>query len=65
LTAPSRSTAAGRAYLDLQRKAGRDRRPVDGLLQLYVLEAFLTRLAGARLGEQFVVKGGVLSCGLR
>jgi Nucleotidyl transferase AbiEii toxin, Type IV TA system len=60
LTAPSRSTAAGRAYLDLQRKARSDRRPVDELLQLYVLEAFLTRLAGGRLGEQFILKGGVL-----
>ena len=30
------------------------------MLQLYVLEAFLTRLAGARLGKQFILKGGVL-----
>jgi hypothetical protein len=44
---PSRAPQAGRAYLDLRSKARRDRRPVDVLMQLYVLESFLARLAGA------------------
>ncbi len=60
MTAPSRATQAGRAYLDLRKKALKDRRPVDELLQLYVLEGFLARLAMSRLADQFVLKGGVL-----
>jgi hypothetical protein len=60
VTAPSRATPAGRAYLDLRAKARGDRRPVDELLQLYVLESFLERLAGSRFTEQLVLKGGVL-----
>lgn len=47
MSAPSKSTTAGRAYLDLRSKARNDRRPVDELLQLYVLESFLARLADA------------------
>ena len=43
MTAPSRATSAGRAYLDLRAKARGDRRPVDELLQLYILESFLAR----------------------
>jgi hypothetical protein len=34
VTAPSRATIAGQAYLDLRRKARQDRRPVDQLIQL-------------------------------
>lgn len=60
MTAPSRATSAGRAYLDLRTKARGDRRPVDELLQLYVLESFLARLAESRFAEQLVLKGGVL-----
>lgn len=60
MSAPSRATPAGRAYLDLRRKARQDRRPVDELLQLYVLEGFLARLVESRRAEQFVLKGGVL-----
>jgi hypothetical protein len=45
VTAPSRATIAGQAYLDLRTKARQDRRPVDELIQLYVLEGFLARLA--------------------
>jgi hypothetical protein len=44
VTAPSRATIAGQVYLDLRRKARHDRRPVDELIQLYVLEGFLARL---------------------
>ncbi len=60
MTAPSRATVAGRTYLDLQNKARGDRRPVDELLQLYVLESFLARLAESPLADRLVLKGGVL-----
>jgi len=60
MTTPTRATAAGRAYLDLRRKARQDRRPVDELMQLYVLECFLARLVVSRFANQFVLKGGVL-----
>ncbi len=60
MTPPSRATAAGRAYLDLRKKAREDRRPVDELLQLYILESFLARLAATRFVERLVLKGGVL-----
>jgi len=60
VTAPTRATTAGRAYLDLRKKARQDRRPVDELMQLYVLEAFLARMAATGSAEQFVLKGGVL-----
>jgi hypothetical protein len=60
VTAPTRATTAGRAYLDLRKKARADRRPVDELMQLYVLEAFLARLAVTRFSDRLVLKGGVL-----
>lgn len=60
MSPPSRATPAGRAYLDLRKKARQDRRPVDELMQLYVLESFLARMAGTRLADRFVLKGGVL-----
>jgi hypothetical protein len=60
VTSPTRATSAGRAYLDLRRKARQDRRPVDELMQLYVLECFLARVAVSRFADQFVLKGGVL-----
>jgi len=60
VTPPTRATTAGRAYLDLRKKARQDRRPVDELMQLYVLEAFLARMAATGSAEQFVLKGGVL-----
>ena len=60
MTAPSRATSAGRAYLDLRAKARGDRRPVDELLQLYILESFLARLAESRFADWLVLKGGVL-----
>ncbi len=60
MNAPTRATTAGRAYLDLRNLARENRRPVDELLQLYVLEAFLARLTGSRFADQLVLKGGVL-----
>src|ERR1035438_643076 len=60
VSAPSRATRAGRAYLDLRKLARESQRPVDELLHLYVLEAFLDRLASSRVAEQLGLKGGVL-----
>lgn len=57
---PTRADAAGRAYLDLRKKARSEHRPVDELMQLYVLECFLNRLSTSRLADRFVLKGGVL-----
>jgi len=64
VTAPSRATIAGQVYLDLRRKARQDRRPVDELIQLYVLEGFLARLAQTPFAERFVLKGGMLLAAL-
>jgi predicted nucleotidyltransferase component of viral defense system len=60
VSAPTRATIAGRAYLDLRKLARENQRPVDELLQLYVLEAFLARLTSSRFAGQLVLKGGVL-----
>lgn len=45
---PSRQGAAGRAYIDLQKRARETGRPTQQLLQLYLLESFLRRLAGSQ-----------------
>ena len=60
MTPPSRATSAGRAYLDIQKRARADRRPVDEYLQFYVLECFLARLSRSRFAERYVLKGGAL-----
>ena len=60
MSRPTRSTPAGAAYLDLQNQARRTQRPTQELLQLYVLEGFLARLAASEVRERFVLKGGVL-----
>jgi predicted nucleotidyltransferase component of viral defense system len=60
MTPPSRATPAGRAYLDIQKRARADRRPVDEYLQFYVLECFLARLSCSRFAERYVLKGGAL-----
>lgn len=60
MTPVSRATAAGRAYLDLKAKARAESRLTDELIQLYVLEGFLARLATSEHAEQLVLKGGVL-----
>ncbi|WP_427885780.1 nucleotidyl transferase AbiEii/AbiGii toxin family protein [Kribbella sp. GL6] len=56
----SRGTPAGDAYLDLKNQAQRTRRTTQELLQLYVLEGFLARLAASPVRDNFVLKGGVL-----
>ncbi|CAN5143647.1 nucleotidyl transferase AbiEii/AbiGii toxin family protein [soil metagenome] len=57
---PTRETAAGRAYLELQARARRERRPTDELLVLYVLERFLFRLSRSEHRHRLVLKGGML-----
>lgn len=57
---PSRDTTAGSTYLDLQEQTRHDRRPVQELMVLYVLEAFLDRLSRSDCRRQLVLKGGVL-----
>jgi Nucleotidyl transferase AbiEii toxin, Type IV TA system len=57
---PSRVTAGGRAYLDLQAKARREGRPTDELLVLYVLERFLFRLSISEHRGRLVLKDGML-----
>lgn len=56
----SRGTPEADAYLDLRNRAQREKRPTQELLRLYVLEAFLSRLAASALRDRFVLKGGVL-----
>lgn len=56
----SRSTPAGRVYRDLQKQARAERRPVQELFQLYLLEAFLDRLSRSAWSDELILKGGVL-----
>ncbi len=60
MSTPSRDTAAGRAYLDLQKLARTQKRPTDELFRLYALEGFLARLAASPHVSRLVLKGGVL-----
>lgn len=60
MSRPSRDSAGGRAYLDLQARARRERRPTDELLVLYVLERFLYRLSISSHRTRLVLKGGML-----
>ena len=57
---PSRSTAAGTAYLDLRKLARDTKRPTDELLQLYALEGFLDRLTASQHAQHLIFKSGVL-----
>ena len=57
---PTRQTAGGRAYLDLQNRARREKRTTQELLTLYVLERWLARMAVSRHAQAFVLKGGLL-----
>lgn len=60
MSRPTRQTAAGRAYLDLQNRARRDGRGTQELLTMYVVERWLTRLSRSVHAEDFVLKGGML-----
>lgn len=57
---PTRSTSAGRAYLDLQNRARAERRGTQELLIGYVVERWLARLSRSPHADSFVVKGGTL-----
>lgn len=58
--APTRDSAAGRAYNDLRNLARREARDPAEYFTLYALEGFLTRLAASQHAADFVLKGGVL-----
>jgi hypothetical protein len=60
MTQVNRETPAGRAYLDLQNRARRERRGTQELLTLYVVERWLARLSTSPYSGQFVLKGGML-----
>jgi hypothetical protein len=57
---PTRETAAGRAYLDLQNQARRQGRGTQELLTMYVVERWLARLSRSPHVNDFVLKGGML-----
>ncbi|BCJ42667.1 hypothetical protein GCM10010168_05910 [Actinoplanes ianthinogenes] len=61
---PTRTSVAGRAYLDLQNLARRTKRPTDELHQIYALEGFLARLVASTYADRLVLKGGVLLAAL-
>ncbi|WP_434450545.1 nucleotidyl transferase AbiEii/AbiGii toxin family protein [Lentzea sp. E54] len=60
MSRPTKATPGGRAYLDLQNRARRERRSTQELQTLYVLERWLARLATSPYAGDFVLKGGVL-----
>jgi hypothetical protein len=60
MSRPTRQTPGGRAYLDLQNRARRERRTTQELLTLYVLERWLARLAASPHAHTFILKGGLL-----
>lgn len=57
---PTRDSAAGRAYLDLQNRARREKRGTQELLTMYVVERWLARLSASPYVDDFVLKGGML-----
>lgn len=57
---PTRDSAAGRAYLDLQNRARAEKRSTQELLTLYAVERWLARLSASHYAEQFILKGGML-----
>jgi hypothetical protein len=57
---PTRESADGRAYLDLQNAARRAGRDTSEYFALYALEGFLARLSQSRFAHLLVLKGGVL-----
>ena len=57
---PNRDTTAGAAFLDLRALAKSEGRNVAELLDLYLLEGFLGRLAASSHSPHLVLKGGAL-----
>jgi hypothetical protein len=64
MSRPTRTTAAGQAYLDLQNRARREGRGTQEFLTHYVVERWLARLSASPYADQFVIKGGVLLAAL-
>jgi hypothetical protein len=62
---PTRATAAGQAYLDLQNRARAEGRATQELLTLYVVERWLARLSMSPYADQFIIKGGMWACRIR
>ena len=60
MSRPTRASEAGRAYLDLQNRARRERRGTQEFLTLYVVERWLARLSASPHASKFVIKGGML-----
>ena len=57
---PTKATADGRAYLELQNLARKERKVTGELLTMYVVERWLARLAISAYRDDFVLKGGML-----
>jgi hypothetical protein len=57
---PNRDTTAGGAFIELRALARAEGRNVAELLDLYLLEGFLGRLAGSEHSPHLVLKGGAL-----
>lgn len=60
MTRPTRQSAAGRAYLDLQNRARREQRGTQELLTMYIVERWLARLSRSDYVDDFILKGGML-----
>ncbi|MBA3741984.1 nucleotidyl transferase AbiEii/AbiGii toxin family protein [Sporichthya sp.] len=60
MTPTNRSSAAGRAYLDLRALARSQGRGTEELLVLFTLERFLYRVSISEHRERVVLKGGML-----
>ena len=56
----TRESAAGRAYLDLQNQARRQKRGTQELLTMYIVERWLSRMSRSPYAEDFILKGGML-----
>ena len=61
---PTKATADGRAYLELQNLARRERKVTGELLTMYVVERWLARLAVSPYRDDFILKGGMLLASL-
>ena len=57
---PTRATAGGRAYLELQKLARETGRPTPEILQLYALECFVARIPRSVHARKLILKGGLL-----
>lgn len=60
MSRPTRESAAGRAYLDLQNQARRQKRGTQELLTMYIVERWLSRMSRSPYAEDFILKCGML-----